>query len=140
MLLVPGGEGGIGSVFFGLGPADAPDRSPLLAGKLATTLPPGTYHLGEGFDDPALACLAFALGAYRFTRYRGRRDRKLRAWSCPTASTLPPSIVWSPGCTLARDLINTAANDMGPADLADAARGARDAPWRRHFARPRATP
>src|SRR5438876_8121824 len=70
VLLVPGAGGGIGSVFFGLGQADSPDRSALLAGKLATALPAGTYRLGEGFDDPALACLAFALGAYRFTRYR----------------------------------------------------------------------
>src|SRR6202011_3984718 len=70
VLLVPDEEGRIASVFYGLGPADAADRSPLLAGKLATALPAGVYRLGEGFDDPALACLAFALGAYRFSRYR----------------------------------------------------------------------
>src|SRR5437867_4331284 len=56
VLLVPGGKGGIESVFFGLGSADSPDRAPLLAGKLATALPPGTYRLGEGFDNATLAC------------------------------------------------------------------------------------
>jgi leucyl aminopeptidase len=120
VLLVPGGEGGIASVFFGLGTADAPDRSPLLAGKLATALPPGTYRLGQGFDDPTLACLAFALGAYRFTRYRGDTSEAPHL-------VVPDSIDFAAithlvaGATLARDLINTAANDMGPADLAAAA-------------------
>ena len=138
VLLVPEGEGGIGSVFFGLGPADAPDRSPLLAGKLATTLPAGTYHLGEGFDDPALACLAFALGAYRFTRYRADASEAPRL-VVPDGVDLAAVNRLVAGVTLARDLINTAANDMGPADLAAAAQRARDAPWRERFRRPRAT-
>src|SRR6185295_6097887 len=62
------GEGAIASVLFGLGKGDpAPS---LLPGKLPAALPAGTYRLRHGFADPALTSLAFALGAYRFTRYR----------------------------------------------------------------------
>jgi leucyl aminopeptidase len=117
MLLVPDGDGRIGSVFYGLGPADAADRSPLLAGKLATVLPPGVYRLGEGFDDPALACLAFALGAYRFSRYRADESGVPRL-VVPEDVDLAAVNRIVDGVTLARDLINTAANDMGPAELA----------------------
>jgi leucyl aminopeptidase len=119
VLLVPDGTGGIGSVFFGLG-ADAADRSPLLAGKLARELPPGVYRLGEGFGDAALACLAFGLGAYRFTRYRADTAEKPRL-VVPEDVDLGALTRIVDGVSLARDLINTGANDLGPAELAAAA-------------------
>jgi leucyl aminopeptidase len=112
-------EGSIASVLFGLGKGE-PTPS-LLAGKLPGALPAGIYRLRDGFADPALACLAFALGAYRFSRYRADR-------SGPRRLVLPPNVDGADisrvadGVTLARDLINTPANDMGPADLAEAAR------------------
>ena len=43
------------------------------------------------------------------------------------------------GVALARDLINTPANDMGPAELEEAARDARVAAWREHRRRSSAT-
>jgi leucyl aminopeptidase len=119
VLLVPDGTGGIGSVFFGLG-ADAADRSPLLAGKLARELPPGVYRLGEGFGDATLACLAFGLGAYRFTRYRADTAEKPRL-VVPEDVDLGALTRIVDGVSLARDLINTGANDLGPAELAAAA-------------------
>src|SRR5690242_2401172 len=66
VLLLPSASGDLASALFGLG--DASD--PFAAGKLATSLPPGIYQLAGGFADPRLAALAFALGGYRFTRYR----------------------------------------------------------------------
>ena len=65
--------------------------------------------------------MAFALGAYRFTRYRKAKDKAVRL-------VLPEGIDGddlsriAEGMTLARDLINTPANDMGPAELEAAAR------------------
>jgi leucyl aminopeptidase len=113
------GEGSIASVLFGLGKGE--DKPSLLAGKLPGALPAGTYRLRNGFADPELASLAFALGAYRFSRYRADRSE-------PRRLVLPPSVDGvdvariADGVALARDLINTPANDMGPADLAEAAR------------------
>jgi leucyl aminopeptidase len=121
VLLVPGGAGGVGEALFGLGKRDAADRNPLLAGRLATGLPAGTFALASGFDDLELATIAFGLGAYRFTRYRAASDEPPRlAVSGQVDVARVMRIV--EGVTLARDLINTPANDLGPAELAEAAR------------------
>jgi len=112
------GEASVASVLFGLGKGEASPS--LLPGKLPGALPPGTYRLRDGFDDPALACLAFALGAYRFSRYRADR-------SGPRRLILPPNVDGddvariADGVFLARDLVNTGANDLGPAELGQAA-------------------
>ena len=39
-------------------------------------LPPGIYRFANAPHDPRLAALAFALGSYRFTRYRKSEDRQ----------------------------------------------------------------
>jgi leucyl aminopeptidase len=120
-LIVPDAAGNIGRVLFGLDDANAAERSPLRVGKLAAALPAGAYRLAEGFEAPELAALAFALGSYRFDRYRKPGDG--------FATLLPPGGVDARGLAriregvfLARDLVNTPANDLGPDDLAEAAR------------------
>jgi len=116
VLVGPGADGRRAFVLLGLG--DAADRPPLIAGALATSLPVGTYRLESGFDDPAMATLAFALGAYRFTRYRaGEPGPRLVVPAGIDAARIARI---ADGVTLTRDLVNTAANDMGPAELADA--------------------
>jgi leucyl aminopeptidase len=114
--LAPDGSGGIAQVWFGLGA----DENPLLPGKLPTVLPPGAYRLARGFRRPALATLAFAMGTYRFSRYR-KDDRKARQLVVPDGVDQVEIERIANAVTLARDLINTPANDMGPADLAAAA-------------------
>ncbi|HVY19525.1 MAG TPA: leucyl aminopeptidase family protein [Bauldia sp.] len=118
--LVPSttGEGAVASVLFGLGKGDATPS--LLAGKLATSLPAGTYRLRDGFADAALAALAFALGAYRFTRYRDDRHGQRRL-VIPTGVDGREVARIADAVALARDLINTGPNDLGPAELAEAA-------------------
>jgi leucyl aminopeptidase len=84
-------------------------------------LPNGIYRFANEPHDARLAALAFALGTYRFTRYRKAEPRAIKL-------DLPQSIAREElehiveGVTLARDLINTPANDMGPAQLEQAAR------------------
>jgi leucyl aminopeptidase len=119
-VLVPAADGSLGRVLFGLG-AKA-ERDPLLPGKLATLLPPGTYALAGAPADAELAALAFALNAYRFERYRKPKEGAPRL-------VLPAGVDGAAtgrirdGIFLARDLINTPANDLAPRDLADAAAG-----------------
>jgi len=90
-------------------------------GQLSGLLPPGTYRFANAPHDARLAALAFALGAYQFTRYRKADARNVRL-------VLPEGVDGNDltrvieGVTLARDLINTPSNDMGPAELEDAAR------------------
>jgi leucyl aminopeptidase len=116
-LLGTPGANGIGCFLFGLGGESRP--APLLPGRLGTALPVGDYTLASGFADPDLAILAFALGAYRFTRYR-ERDRGARVVLVGGRDTARIVRI-ADGVYLARDLINTPANAMGPAELATAA-------------------
>ena len=109
-----------GGVLFGLeGGKD--DHNAFLPGLLPGVLPAGIYRFANAPHDARLAALAFALGAYRFTRYRKAKDKAVRL-------VLPDGVDGddlsriAEGMTLARDLINTPANDMGPAELEAAAR------------------
>ena len=113
--VIPDGKGAIASVLFGLGKGDG---SALLPGKLPGALPAGTYRMRDGFDDPALAALAWALGAYRFARYRPDKSEPRRL-VLPRDTDDVGRI--ADGVYLTRDLVNTAANDLGPAELAEAA-------------------
>ena len=114
--LIPDSAGALAQVLFGHDPAGAPS---LAAGKLPGALPPGIYRLADGFPDVPLAALAFALGAYRFTRYRKSGRAAERRLALPETAAEVARIV--DGVCLARDLINTGANDLGPAELAEAA-------------------
>ncbi|MCB1473157.1 MAG: leucyl aminopeptidase family protein [Rhodobiaceae bacterium] len=116
LLLVPGDDGGLGRVLFGLG--NEPDA--FLPGKLATSLPAGTYRLGDGFADPRMATLAFCLGSYRFERYAKGKGEAPRL-VCPQGVDREEVARIARGAALARDLVNTPANDMGPQELEDAA-------------------
>lgn len=117
VLLLPDGSGGLAGVLLGLG--DGSD--PFATGALPAALPLGDYRLaGDIHIEADKAALGFALGTYRFTRYSG----SARDW---------PRLVLPDGVDgeevsrlaratfLARDLINTPAADMSPADLAAAA-------------------
>src|SRR4051812_49208600 len=76
-LLLPGAGGSVSGVLFGIEPADKP-KDPFLPGRLPGLLPAGSYRFGNDPHDARLAALAFALGAYRFTRYRRGEDKDVR--------------------------------------------------------------
>jgi leucyl aminopeptidase len=119
ILILPG-KNGLGGVLFGLEAADDVN-DPFLPGRLSSQLPDGVYRFANEPHDARLAALAFALGAYRFTRYRKAeaRDVKLDLPQSVDRDELDHIVE---AVSLARDLINTPANDMGPADLEAAAR------------------
>jgi leucyl aminopeptidase len=120
-LLLPGAKGqALGAVLFGLEDASKP-RDPFLAGLLPQSLPAGVYRFANDPPDARLAALGFALGSYAFSRYRKveRREVKLDLPQSIDRDELERVVE---GVTLARDLINTPANDMGPAELEEAAR------------------
>lgn len=124
-LLVPDGDGAIGRVLFGVENADAAGRDRFRAGQLPALLPPGTYQFqfADAAFDARLATLAFVLGSYRFDRYRKAEPRQV-GLLCPRDVDARAIIETADAVALARDLINTPANDMGPDELAAAARAA----------------
>lgn len=121
-LLLPGeiGSSGLSGVLFGIEADDGP-KDWFLPGRLPALLPAGTYRFGNAPHDTRLAALAFALGAYRFARYRAADDKPVRL-AMPDGIDGDDVGRIAEGVTLARDLINTPANDMGPAELDEAAR------------------
>jgi leucyl aminopeptidase len=120
LLALPGPGGELSGVLFGIEPSTA-HKDPFLAGKLPGLLPPGTYRFANAPHDTRLAALAFALGTYRFSRYREvpARDVRLELPDGVDPADLTRIVE---GVELARDLVNTPANDMGPAELEEAAR------------------
>ncbi|BBC03520.1 MULTISPECIES: leucyl aminopeptidase family protein [Bradyrhizobium] len=121
LLVLPAADGGIAQVLFGLEDADHKARDPFRPGALPGLLPPGVYRFANAPHDTRLAALAFALGCYRFGRYRTNK--------IPEVRLVPPDGIdtaeitrMADAAALARDLINTPSNDMGPAELAEVAR------------------
>jgi leucyl aminopeptidase len=118
-LLLPGKKG-LGGVLFGLAnDGEAGDR--FLPGRLPQLLPDGVYRFASDPHDSRLAALAFALGSYRFTRYR-KAEAKQITLDLPQSIDREEMESIVEGVSLARDLINTPANDMGPVELEEAAR------------------
>ncbi|MBY0260374.1 MAG: leucyl aminopeptidase family protein [Methylobacterium sp.] len=103
---------------FGLGDGSAP----MLAGKLPRALPPGTYRFtaAEGFDAAA-ATLAWLLGSYRFGRYRDAEPER-PALVAPEGVDAEALVRIATAVANGRDLINTPANDLGPAEIEAAVR------------------
>ncbi|THD59025.1 MAG: leucyl aminopeptidase family protein [Bradyrhizobium sp.] len=119
-LTLPSADGQIAQVVFGLEDETGKSRDLFRPGALPGLLPPGVYRFANAPHDRRLATLAFALGSYRFSRYR-----KVDA---PEVKLVPPDGIdiaditrMAEAAALARDLINTPANDMGPEQLALAA-------------------
>ena len=110
LLPLPDGNAGLSAYLFGLG-ADM-GRATLVTGLAAAALPAGEYELQGTYGDPVLAALGFRLGAYRFDRYRASTEMpSLRA---PAGADLAEIDRLAEAAILARDLINTPANDLGP--------------------------
>jgi leucyl aminopeptidase len=120
-LALPAADGKLAGILFGLENADDPVKDLFRPGQLSGLLPPGTYRFANAPHDARLAALAFALGAYQFTRYRKADARNVRLVLLEGVDGNDLTRVIE-GVTLARDLINTPSNDMGPAELEDAAR------------------
>ncbi|KWT64225.1 Peptidase B [Hyphomicrobium sulfonivorans] len=130
--LLPDAEGRIAAVLFGMGDDAAGEpsgSSELLFGKLAQSLPAGNYHLAAAPRDPTLAAIAWGLGAYRFNRYRssarknnGEGASRAACLRLPKGADRDVALNTIEAVRLGRDLINTPASDLGPAEIEAAAR------------------
>jgi leucyl aminopeptidase len=120
-LIVPNEAGKLAVVLFGLEEADDAAKDLFRPGALTGLLPPGTYRFANAPHDARLGALAFALGSYQFARYRKAQTRDVRLVVPDGVDGEDLSRIVE-ASTLARDLINTPSNDMGPAEIEDAAR------------------
>src|SRR5581483_6304808 len=125
VLTLPASNGQIAGALAGLGSlrtlaelklwhvAGLSDRLPAAAYRLATPLPvqAATHFV-----------LGWLTGAYRMSRYRAQPTTPRPALVPPPEADLVYAQAAAKATAMARDLINTPANDLGPAELAAAAR------------------
>ena len=119
-LTLPAPDGKIAQVVFGIEDESSKSRDLFRPGALPGLLPPGVYRFANAPHDVRLAALAFALGTYRFGRYRKNETPGVRLVP-PDGIDVADVARMAEAAALARDLINTPSNDMGPEELAQAA-------------------
>jgi len=91
-----------------------------LAGA-AAKLPEGSYRLTEG--TPGDAALGWLLAQHRFDRYREKPEPQgLRVLLTNEPARIDEIVRLAEATALVRDLVDTGAGDLGPAELADAAK------------------
>jgi leucyl aminopeptidase len=117
--LLPDATCGLAAVWAGVREV----RHPFALAALPRVLPPGRYRLGtEGLaaDDEA-AALSWELGAYVFDLYKPAK-RAAAELSMEPSEGATRGLLIAAAVSATRDLVNTPAEHMGPAELAKAAR------------------
>src|SRR6185437_14980929 len=104
-----------------VGKADS--LSPWCLAALAEKLPEGTYKIDGG--EPGSAALGWLLAQHRFDSYRSRKEdaeRGPRVLVTGEAARIDEAVRLADATALVRDLVDTPAADMGPAELEQAVR------------------
>jgi leucyl aminopeptidase len=122
LVLLAGADGAPESAAFGWGDAKARARGRFHLAKAAEALPEGVWRLEGSLDgaEAEEAALGWLLGQYRFERYRSQSAPKARLLA-PEGVAAERIEAIAAGEALTRDLVNTPAADMGPAELENAA-------------------
>jgi len=126
-LLLPGENGELSGVVYGLGGDAGLETGPWIWSALYAGLPAsGLFQMASDLTaaDAHDLALGFALGSYTYDQYRTTKSDK----------TDGPSLVWPQACDrdavrraygatkMVRDLVNAPASDLGPEQLAGAAK------------------
>ncbi len=123
LLLVPTGTGdSIAGALLGLGPTpELSEPTIWTSAGLPDRLPPGRYRFAGTFSvwGATQLTLGWEYGSYRFSRYR-KPAAEIPALVTPAGADLEYVRLAGEALAEARDLINTPANDLGPAELGEA--------------------
>jgi len=110
--IIPDGDGW----FVATGVANADNLSSWCLAKLAEVLPAGTYRRADGHPGPALH--GWVTGQYRFDRYKAEpANDGPRVLLTKEVKKIEPALAEAGAVALVRDLVNTPAEDMGPAQI-----------------------
>ncbi|HEU4651682.1 MAG TPA: leucyl aminopeptidase family protein [Croceibacterium sp.] len=110
--IVPDGE-----TWFAVGGVKDPAAlSSWCLAKLAEELPAGTYRRADG--EPGAALHGWQTAQYTFTRYKESKEAEgPRVLLTQDVKAIEPAMAEARAVALVRDLVNTPAEDMGPAQL-----------------------
>lgn len=122
VLLLPGKDGGVSGAVLGMGAQTDVACRAMLTGALPRALPEGIFHFEDAIEDADLSALAWAMGSYRFSRYKSEDKWTPRRLVLPATVDGKRLAIAAEAVAMGRDLINTPANDFGPAELEQAAR------------------
>lgn len=117
--LVPNQESGIECVL--VGKPNQIDTWTLAS--LPQALPPYRYHLADTYtpDDATKLCLGWHLAHYQFINYKQTKSNGRAELTIPDYADAAYIAATTDATGLVRDLINTPASDMGPAQLEERA-------------------
>ncbi len=124
VLAVPDGAGGIAGAVVGLGSLKSAAEVTLWhAAPLSDRLPAGTYALASVLPPAAATqfALGWLVGAYRLARYRAPTAARAAMLVAPAGADVRYAEAAARATAFARDLINAPANELGPAELSQAA-------------------
>lgn len=113
-VILPGDAADDWSAVAGVKSADA--LGPWCLARAADSLPEGTYKLATG--GPGAAALGWLLAQYRFDRYKA--DDKAtgpRILLTDAPASIDATVAEAQATAQVRDMVNTPAADMGPADI-----------------------
>lgn len=115
--LLPGAGGTVEGAVIGHGTAKARARTRFGLSKAVAALPAGDWHfVGLPAEAVTEAALGWLLAQYRFDRYKPAA-KVLPGLKCPDGADEARVLAMAAGEYLTRDLINTPAQDLGPAEL-----------------------
>jgi leucyl aminopeptidase len=92
--------------------------SPWCLARLGEALPEGAYKLAEG--EPGKAALGWLLAQHKFDSYRSKKDDAEpgpRILVTGDAAKIDETVRLAEATVLVRDLVNTPAADLGPAEI-----------------------
>jgi leucyl aminopeptidase len=100
--------------------------TPWCLARLGEALPAGTYRLADGSPGPA--ALGWLLAQHRLDRYRSKPEpaHGARILLSGEAAAIERSVQAAEATALVRDLVDTPASDLGPAELEAAVRALAD--------------
>lgn len=125
---LPADDGSLSAVLVGLGD-DIPEcDDPWWLASACDGLTAGTYRLEGDLSAVVIAAAArsWCLSQYQFDRYISDKKDKVRTLLLPKKAGLKSIQAEVKAVVLVRDLVNTPAEDMGPAELEDTAKSLAD--------------
>ncbi|MCA1652644.1 MAG: M17 family metallopeptidase [Sphingomicrobium sp.] len=118
LLLLPVGQDGFEAV---VAVKDKGALTPWCLARAAEALPEGRYRLSDG--DPGAGAFGWLIAQHRFDRYKSAPEATgPRTLLTPDAVGIATTLALAEATALVRDMVDTPAADMGPADLEAAVR------------------
>ena len=120
---LPPQKGEAQTVLVGLGKKPVKENDPWWLAPVCEKLGVGTYFVKNAPSEAALAAgaLGWALCHYKFDKYLSSEAPEKPVLALPGSINIQPILDQAKAISLVRDLVNTPTEDLGPADLQDAA-------------------